>query len=38
MSVYIESYDGETKWTYFSIEGVELLKYIMIFGMESAIV
>ena len=36
--IYVKRYVGETKWMYFLIEDNELLKNIMIFGKNSAIV
>ena len=36
--IHVKRYVGETKWMYFLIEDNELLKNIMIFGKNSAIV
>ena len=37
-SAYIKSYDGQTKCMYFLIEGDKLLKYIILFGIKSALI
>ena len=37
-STYVKIYDGETKWTYFSIEADPLLEIIMIFEKTKTLV
>ena len=34
INAYVKSYDGGTKWMYFSIEDEELWKKLMIFGKQ----
>ena len=34
-SPYVKSYDGQTKWMYYFIEEDDLLKNIILFGIES---
>ena len=37
-STYVKSYDGQTKWMYFFIEGDNLLKNIMLIRIKAALI
>ena len=38
VSAYFKSYDGYTNWMHFLIEGDDLLKNIMLFGIKSVLI
>ena len=37
-SAYLKSYDLQTEWMYFLIEDGDLLKNILLFGIESGLI